>query len=103
MNGDPMTIDSGAAHKHRPSGLLEGKVAVITGVGAAETIGAVTAAVFIQEGARVLAADISGAQKETAAALGPAAAPLQVDITPEEDVEAMFAHTIETFGRVDIL
>ncbi|MFF7594506.1 SDR family NAD(P)-dependent oxidoreductase [Streptomyces sp. NPDC007896] len=88
---------------HQPGGLLEGKVAVITGVGAAETIGAVTAAVFVKEGAQILAADISGAQKDTAIALGPAAVPFQADITREEDVEAMFAHALETFGRVDIL
>ncbi|MFE2749338.1 SDR family NAD(P)-dependent oxidoreductase [Streptomyces scopuliridis] len=98
-----MTTESDVAYAHQPGGLLKGKVAVITGVGAAETIGAVTAAIFVQEGARVLAADISGAQKETALSLGPAAAPFQVDITREEDVEAMFAHAVETFGRVDIL
>jgi len=99
-----MAIDDRVTNSpYRSSGLLDGKVAVITGVGAAETIGAVTAAVFVREGAQVLAADISGAQKETAIALGPAAAPFQVDITREEDVEAMFAHAVETFGRVDIL
>ncbi|MFF3372206.1 SDR family NAD(P)-dependent oxidoreductase [Streptomyces sp. NPDC002680] len=87
----------------RFGGLLEGKVAVITGVGAAETIGAVTAAVFVKEGAQVLAADISGAQKETALALGPGVVPFQVDITREEEVEAMFARAVEVFGRVDIL
>ncbi|MEV0405107.1 SDR family oxidoreductase [Actinoallomurus sp. NPDC050550] len=49
--------NSDAAYTHQPGGLLEGKMAVITGVGAAETIGAV----FVHEGAQVLAADISGA------------------------------------------
>jgi NAD(P)-dependent dehydrogenase (short-subunit alcohol dehydrogenase family) len=90
-----MTNETSAPHSHRSGGLLDGKVAVITGVGAAETIGAVTAAVFVQEGAQVLAADISGAQNETAATLGPAVTPFQV--------EAMFAHAVQTFGRVDIL
>ncbi|MEV6592559.1 SDR family NAD(P)-dependent oxidoreductase [Streptomyces acidicola] len=99
-----MTIESYPAQSpYRAAGLLEDKVAVITGVGAAETIGAVTAALFVQEGAQVLAADISGAQKETAVALGTAAAPFQVDITREDEVEAMFAQAVETFGRVDIL
>lgn len=97
-----MTIHSDTAPT-QSCGLLEGKTAVITGVGAAETIGAVTAAVFVQEGARVLVADISGAQNETASTLGAAATPMQVDITREEDVEAMFAHAVDTFGRVDIL
>ncbi|MGW3571902.1 SDR family NAD(P)-dependent oxidoreductase [Streptomyces sp. NPDC000941] len=98
-----MTTEAHSTHAHQPGGLLSGKVAVITGVGAAETIGAVTAALFVEEGAQVLATDISGAQEETAAALGPAAVPFQADITREGDVEALFAHAMETFGRVDIL
>jgi NAD(P)-dependent dehydrogenase (short-subunit alcohol dehydrogenase family) len=88
---------------YQPGGLLEGKVAVITGVGAAETIGAVTAAVFVKEGAQVLVTDISGAQEETALALGPGVVSFQADITREEEVEALFARAVEVFGRVDIL
>lgn len=84
-------------------GLLAGKVAVITGVGAAETIGAVTAGLFVEEGARVVATDISGAQNETAAEIGPAAIPFQADITSEEQVAALFAFALDTYGRVDIL
>ncbi|MFC7882595.1 SDR family NAD(P)-dependent oxidoreductase [Streptomyces sp. NPDC057376] len=84
-------------------GLLAGKVAVITGVGAAETIGAVTAGLFVAEGARVVATDISGAQDETAAELGPAATPFQADITREEEVAALFAFARDTYGRVDVL
>ncbi|MFI1335274.1 SDR family NAD(P)-dependent oxidoreductase [Streptomyces sp. NPDC020845] len=98
-----MTTETHSTHSRQPGGLLEGKVAVITGVGAAETIGAVTAALFVEEGAQVLATDISGAQEATAAALGPATVPFQADITREKDVEALFEHAMETFGRVDIL
>ncbi|MFJ3779063.1 SDR family NAD(P)-dependent oxidoreductase [Streptomyces sp. NPDC090075] len=87
----------------RPGGLLEGKVAVITGVGAAETIGAVTAAVFVKEGAQVLATDISDAVNDTALSLGPAVVPFKADITREEEVEAVFARAVDAFGRVDIL
>jgi NAD(P)-dependent dehydrogenase (short-subunit alcohol dehydrogenase family) len=63
---------------HQPAGLLEGKIAVITGAGAG--IGAACAAVFVKEGAKVLAADISGGQDETAAALGPAVSPFRADV-----------------------
>jgi NAD(P)-dependent dehydrogenase (short-subunit alcohol dehydrogenase family) len=88
---------------NQQGGLLEGKVAVITGVGATETIGAVTAAMFVKEGAQVLATDITDAVEETALSLGPAIVPFKADITREEEVEALFARALEVYGRVDIL
>jgi NAD(P)-dependent dehydrogenase (short-subunit alcohol dehydrogenase family) len=81
--------------------LLDGKVAVITGAGAG--IGEVCATLFVSEGAKVLAADVSGRQAEVAAALGPSVSPFQVDVRREEDIEAMFARAVEVFGRVDVL
>ena len=39
----------------------------------------------------MLAADISGREEETAAALGDAVVPFHVDVTQEAEVEAMFA------------
>ncbi|WP_433559402.1 hypothetical protein ACQPWY_14720 [Pseudonocardia xinjiangensis] len=44
---------------------------VISGRALHEDLGALCAEVFVQEGAKVLAADISGGQIETAAPLGP--------------------------------
>lgn len=78
---------------------LEGKVAVITGAGSG--MGRAAAQVFVREGARVLAADISGRQDDTAHALGDAVVPVRVDVADEASVEAMFAHAVEAFGRVD--
>ncbi len=78
---------------------LEGKVAVITGAGSG--MGRAATQVFVREGARVLAADISGGQDDTAAALGDAVSAIQVDVTQEDSVEAMFAAALERFGRVD--
>lgn len=78
---------------------LEGKVAVITGAGSG--MGRAAAHVFVREGARVLVADISGRQTETADALGSAAVACQVDISDEASMEAMFALALESFGRVD--
>jgi NAD(P)-dependent dehydrogenase (short-subunit alcohol dehydrogenase family) len=83
------------------AGLLAGKVAVITGAGAG--IGEVCAGLFVREGAKVLAADLSGRQAEVAAALGPSASPFQVDVRHEDDIEAMFARAVDVFGRVDVL
>jgi NAD(P)-dependent dehydrogenase (short-subunit alcohol dehydrogenase family) len=80
-------------------GELDGKVAVITGAGSGMAKAA--SEVFVREGAKVLAADISGAEKDTAAELGEAVVPFHVDVTTEDDVEAMFAAALEAFGRVD--
>jgi NAD(P)-dependent dehydrogenase (short-subunit alcohol dehydrogenase family) len=82
-------------------GLLEGKVAVITGAGSG--MAKASTRIFVREGARVLAADISGAEKDTAAELGAAVVPFHADVTQEADVEAMIAHAVGEFGRVDVL
>lgn len=78
---------------------LQGKVAVITGAGSG--MGRAAAEVFVREGARVLAADVSGAQDDTAAALGDAVVPLRVDVSNERDIEAMFSTALDAFGKVD--
>jgi len=80
-------------------GELEGKVAVITGAGSG--MARATSKVFVREGARVLGADISGREQETAEELGDAFVPFHADVSKEEDVEAMFAAALERFGQVD--
>jgi len=80
-------------------GELDGKVAVITGAGSGMAKAA--SEVFVREGAKVLAADISGAQEQTAKELGDAVVPFHVDVTSEADVEAMFKAALDAFGRVD--
>jgi NAD(P)-dependent dehydrogenase (short-subunit alcohol dehydrogenase family) len=81
---------------------LEGKVAVITG--STSGIGARTAELFVAEGARVV---IAGRREEKgrqmARALGDAASFIRTDVTSESDVEAMIAHAVQTFGRLDCL
>jgi NAD(P)-dependent dehydrogenase (short-subunit alcohol dehydrogenase family) len=82
-------------------GLLDGKAAVITGAGSG--MGKASTMVFVREGAKVLAADISGAEKDTAAEAGDAVTPFHADVTSEPDVEAMVERTVSEFGRLDIL
>jgi len=82
-------------------GLLEGKVAVITGAGSG--MAKASTKVFVREGAKVLAADISGAEKVTAAEVGDAVVPFHADVTKEADVEAMIERAVHEFGRIDAL
>jgi len=80
-------------------GLLDGKVAVITGAGSG--MGKASAQVFAREGARVVAADVSGAEKDTASAIGANALAVHCDVTSESDVEAMVQAAVDEYGRVD--
>jgi NAD(P)-dependent dehydrogenase (short-subunit alcohol dehydrogenase family) len=81
--------------------LLEGKVALITGAG--RGIGKACAQVFVREGAKVVAVDITGAQEDTAADLGDDVLPVHADVSDEGDVAAMLEAAVKTFGRVDVL
>ncbi len=82
-------------------GLLEGRVAVITGAGSG--MAKASTMVFVREGAKVLAADISGAEKDTAAEAGDAVVPFHAAVTNEPDVEAMIERAVSEFGRLDVL
>jgi NAD(P)-dependent dehydrogenase (short-subunit alcohol dehydrogenase family) len=80
-------------------GLLADKVIVVTGAG--QGMGRVFARVAAREGARVVAADVSGAEAETAEMIGSAAIPFHVDVTCERQIAAMYAAAVDAFGRVD--
>lgn len=88
------------------TGLLEDKVALITG--ADSGIGQGTAIEFAKEGADVVVHyldDAEGAERtrEAVEATGRQATVAQADITDERQVEALFDTAVEAFGRVDIL
>jgi NAD(P)-dependent dehydrogenase (short-subunit alcohol dehydrogenase family) len=74
-------------------------VAVITGAGSG--MARASTRVFVREGARALAADISGRKEETAAELGDAVVPFGCDVTKEDQVEGMFAAALDAFGSID--
>jgi NAD(P)-dependent dehydrogenase (short-subunit alcohol dehydrogenase family) len=82
-------------------GRIEGKVAVITGAGSG--MGRSMAVLFAQEGAKVVCADISGDEEETAAAIGDAAVAVRVDVSVAADVERMIGTAELAFGRLDVL
>ncbi|NIJ11166.1 NAD(P)-dependent dehydrogenase (short-subunit alcohol dehydrogenase family) [Saccharomonospora amisosensis] len=80
---------------------LNGKVAIVTGGGSG--IGKSVAVAFHREGAKVLVADLSGAEKEVADTLGDGAAAFSVDVSDEGQVQAMIEACVSSFGGVDIL
>jgi NAD(P)-dependent dehydrogenase (short-subunit alcohol dehydrogenase family) len=82
-------------------GLLNGKIAVVTGAGSG--IGRASVEIFVREGAKVVAADVSGAEKDTAAKLGKNVLPVHCDVTKEADVESMVQTAVKEFGRLDAL
>jgi NAD(P)-dependent dehydrogenase (short-subunit alcohol dehydrogenase family) len=77
----------------------EGRVALVTG--AAQGIGQAIAIALAERGARVVVTDLSLPQ-ETATKIGSTAIPLQLDVSKEEDWNAVFLKTRELDG-VDIV
>jgi 3alpha(or 20beta)-hydroxysteroid dehydrogenase len=83
-------------------GRLDGKVALISG--GARGQGAAEAALFVAEGATVMIGDVLDAEgKETATALGHAAAFTHLDVTDEESWQAIVAETEARFGPISVL
>ena len=84
------------------SGRLEGKVAVITG--GASGIGAATAALFVDEGARVVIGDMQAdVGEETAGRLGANCAFQPCDVSKEADVAALVEAATSRWGRLDAI
>lgn len=83
-------------------GRLEGKVAVITG--GASGIGAATARLFVEEGAKVLIADLqTTVAEELATSLGENATSIRCNVVEEADVAAAIDAAVSRWGRLDIL
>ena len=83
-------------------GMLEGKVAIVTG--AARGTGEMTARLFVEEGAKVALADIRDDLGEAVAReLGDAAFYLHLDVTSETDWRRAVELTTSRFGLVNVL
>lgn len=81
---------------------LAGKTAIITG--AAAGFGKGMAKRFAEAGANVVVADLNHKGAEAVAdAIGKNAIAVQADVSRKEDVDAMVASAMDTFGRVDIM
>jgi NAD(P)-dependent dehydrogenase (short-subunit alcohol dehydrogenase family) len=86
-------------------GRLDAKVSVITG--AARGIGRATALAFVEEGAKVVLADVLEEEGRAAAddltASGGDAVYVRTDVTSSSDVDAAVAAAVERWGRLDVM
>src|ERR1044071_2048121 len=95
-------------------GLLDGKVAAITGAGGG--IGRAHALLFAKEGARVVVNDLGGARDGTGSgstmaeavcaeskAAGGEAVPSFDDVSDRAGAEAIVKRAVDSFGHLDIL
>ena len=86
-------------------GLLEGKVAVITGAGSG--VGRAAVKLWTEHGAKVIAADINLAGAEETVKLAGApqgqAKAVECNVADPASVEAAVAAAVETFGRLDVI
>ncbi len=85
-------------------GLLEGRVAVVTG--AAQGIGFAMAELFVQHGARVVIADINREAAEAAvASLGglDVGRGARCDVTDYAEVQAAISIAVNELGRIDVM
>ena len=87
------------------SGKLKNKVVIITGAGSGT--GAATARLMAAEGASVV---VTGVPEEGVISVaaeitstGGSAVAIPMDVTDPQQVESAVAHTVESFGRLDIL
>lgn len=89
-------------------GRVTGRVCIVTG--AAQGIGRAIGEALLDQGAKVCLADINGARVAEVAEVNrtrlgdraEAVTSIQVDVTDRDQVREMIAHTVRTFGRLDV-
>ena len=84
---------------------MAGKVVIITG--ASTGIGKAAAFLFAENGAKVVIADVNRVDGEKVAeairANGSESIFVSTDVTNPEQIQEMVQHTLEQYGRIDVL
>jgi NAD(P)-dependent dehydrogenase (short-subunit alcohol dehydrogenase family) len=80
---------------------IHGKIVIVTGAGSG--MGKATALRFAEEGATVVAADVTGAEETTASEASGTAVGVPCDVTSSADVERLVSDTMSRHGRLDVL
>lgn len=96
----PGILESNFRLEDTVMGRLEGKVAIVTGAGSG--IGRAAALMFAAEGAKVVCADISGAEQVTAQDIGKSAIGINTDVSKTADIQAMVERAVTMYGRLDV-
>jgi NAD(P)-dependent dehydrogenase (short-subunit alcohol dehydrogenase family) len=81
--------------------ILKGKVAVVTGAGSG--IGYIIVKRYIEEGAKVVASDISESVHRLKDEFGESVLPTVTDVTKEDDIVSMIKQGVDHFGKIDIM
>jgi NAD(P)-dependent dehydrogenase (short-subunit alcohol dehydrogenase family) len=87
---------------------LDGKIALVTGAWSERGIGWGIAQAFAEQGADVVLADVTQLdqlelRRQAITAMGRRAIALKCDVTDSAQVDALIAHAVAHFGRLDIV
>ena len=92
-------------NERQTNGILEDKVCIVTG--GAGSLGLASAAAFLREGGRVMLVDVVDEGLEQAATSLDSDKErvgwISADVSSTTDTQRYIAHTVKTFGKVDVL